>query len=113
MYPSTCEVWLRLQVEQPVIPTRVHVPSTFFTMCRGEAQLLLDLWMIPCFSSSANSFLAASSLLYLAVTGQPTVTRKCCTRCVGLGSALDLLSTLGNLSSTCCRLGLVLGASAV
>ena len=36
---------------------------SFFTMCRGEAQLLLDLLMIPCFSSSANSFLAASSLL--------------------------------------------------
>ena len=81
---------------------------SFFTMCRGEAQLLLDLLMIPCFSSSANPFLAASSLLLsnrlyltLAVTGWPSMTRKCCTRCEGLGSTLDLLSTLGKSSNTC------------
>ena len=74
--------------------------------------------MIPCFSSSVNSFLAASSLSlsnrwYLAVTGQPSVTRKCCSQCVGFGSALDLCSTLGNSFSMCCRLGLLLGVSTV
>ena len=66
--------------------------------------MLLDLLIMSCFSSSANSFLAASSLLlssllYLAVT--VTVTRKCCIQCVGLGSTLEVLSTLGNFSSTC------------
>ena len=82
------------------------MPFAFFTMCRGEAQLLLDLLMIPCFSSPENSFLAAYSLslsnhLHLAVTGQPSVTRKCCMRREGLVSTLDLLSTLGKSSNAC------------
>ena len=68
--------------------------------------MLLDLLMIPCFSSSANSFLAAYSLslsnhLHLAVTGQPSVTRKCCRQCVGLGSTFEVFSTLGSSASTC------------
>ena len=72
----------------------------------SEFPALLDLLMIPCFSSSANSFLVASSLwlincLYLAVTGRPYVNRKCCMQCVGLGSTLDLLRTLGKSSNTC------------
>ena len=67
--------------------------SDFFTMRRGDAQLLLILLMIPCYSSSANSFLAASSLAlsslrYLALTGLPSVTRMCSTLCVDLGKTL-------------------------
>ena len=68
--------------------------------------MLLDLLMMPCFFSAANSFLVASylslsSLLYPAVTGRPSVTRKCSTRCVSLGNTLEVLSTLGNSASTC------------
>ena len=71
------------------------MPSDYFTMCRGEAQLLLDLLMIPCFSSYANSFLVASNL---SLSNH-------CMRCKGLGSTLDLLSTLGNSSNMCCHCG--------
>ena len=80
--------------------------------------MLLDRLMISCFSSSANSFLAYSCLSlsnrrYLAVTGRSSVTRKCCTRCVGLGNTLDLLSSLGKSSNTCWREGLLPRASTV
>ena len=61
--------------------------------------MLLDLLMIPCFSSSSNLLLF--SLLYLAVNGRPSVTRKCPMQCVGLGNTFEVLSTLGNSASTC------------
>ena len=63
-------------------PQGLQDPSVFFTMCSGEAQLLLERQMTPCHSISLNSALAALSLagssrLYLAATGLQVVSMWC------------------------------------
>ena len=85
-------------------PHGLHVPSAFFTICRGDAQLESDRLTIPCFSMSRNSLLAASSLAastqrYLAATGRPTVSMWCNTECLTAGNFLDGLITSGNFDN--------------
>jgi len=94
-------VW-RLSLLKP--PQGRHVPSGFFTMCSGDDQLLDDLLMIPCFSSSANSTFAAakrsgSNRLYLLETGHPVVSITCFTSQMAGGNCLLGLNTAGKAES--------------
>ena len=86
-------------------PHGLQDPSDFLTICSGDAQLLLDLRIMPCCSKERNSALAAanfsaSNLRYLDATGRPEVSITCCTACFAGGSSLEALQTSGNSAMT-------------
>ena len=86
-------------------PQGLQEPSVFFTICSGEAQLLLERRMTPYRSISLNSALAALSLagskrLYLAATGLPVVSIWCWTLWMTGGRSFAALKTDGNSLSS-------------
>jgi hypothetical protein len=71
-------------------PQGRQLPSALRTICRGDAQQLLERRMMPCFSSFAKAARAASCFSRSnrrkrAVTGRPLVMSWCSTSCVGGG----------------------------